>query len=114
MVELLALRIQVEQDIALARRRTRRVTEVAGLDERTRTRIATAASEAARYAQAAGGGRMTFSVQGTAVARLVVDVTARPAADDHDRARRLLAPAARLLDDLEVVTGPQGEEVIRF
>lgn len=65
MVPLIHVRIKYENDVVLARRRARQVAEGLGMDPQDQTRLATAVSEVARNAfQYAGGGTVSFSVEG--------------------------------------------------
>ena len=57
--------IRYEQDVVLARQRTRQIAKELGFDSQDQTRLATAVSELARNAFGyAGGGKITFSVEG--------------------------------------------------
>ena len=57
--------IRYEQDVVLARQRTRQVAKELGFDARDQTRLATAVSELARNAFSyAGGGKVEFSLEG--------------------------------------------------
>lgn len=59
----LSVRIQNENDLVLARRRARQISELAGFSQQDQTRLATAVSEVARNAfQYAGGGRVDFAI----------------------------------------------------
>ena len=69
--------VRSEEEVVSARQRARRVAELIGFDAQERTRIATMVSEIVRNAfRYAGGGTVTFSVEGEAGAQqLVVRVT---------------------------------------
>ncbi|HET8548284.1 MAG TPA: ATP-binding protein [Bryobacteraceae bacterium] len=62
---ILAVRVQVEQDIVFARQRAREIAALLGFEPQEQTGIATAVSEIVRNAyQYAGGGTVEFSVEG--------------------------------------------------
>ena len=60
---IVAIRIQHEPDVVLARQRGRQIAELVGFDAQDQTRIATAVSEIARNALTyGGGGRVEFAI----------------------------------------------------
>lgn len=66
--------MRFEQDVVLARGRSRQIASLLGFDLQSQTRIATAVSEISRNAfQYGGGGRVEFIVQGTALVIKVSD-----------------------------------------
>ncbi|GAB1541823.1 hypothetical protein NUACC21_44960 [Scytonema sp. NUACC21] len=65
-ITLLTLEIRFEQDVVMARGRTRQLAELLGFDAQDQTRLATAVSEIARNAfQYAKGGRVEFCLEAT-------------------------------------------------
>src|SRR5689334_11223678 len=61
---LVALAIEREEDVVIARQRARRLAQLLGHDTQDQSRIATAVSEIARNAVVyAGGGRVEFSLE---------------------------------------------------
>ena len=63
---LLALKLEAERDIVLARQRARHVARLLGFDRQAQTSIATAVSEIARNTVTyGGGGRLSFSLEGS-------------------------------------------------
>jgi signal transduction histidine kinase len=81
---LLQVRIEHEQDVVAARRRAREVAGLLGFDAQDQSRIATAVSEIARNAfQYAGGGEVTFAVDGNGPAELLVRITDRGPGIQH-------------------------------
>ncbi len=63
--------IKYEQDVVLARQRTRQIAKELGFDSQDQTRLATAVSELARNAYGyGGGGRVEFSVEGATVPQI--------------------------------------------
>jgi len=65
MQSILNLTVAYEQDVVLARQRTRQVAASLGFDGQQQTRLATAVSEIARNAyQYAGGGEVRFTLEG--------------------------------------------------
>ena len=64
-MHILAVRLQDEHDVVLARQRTRQLAEFLTFDIQAQTRIATAVSEIARNAlNYAGGGNIEFFLEG--------------------------------------------------
>ena len=64
-ISILTLALTYERDIVLARQRARQIAQALGFDSQDQTRVGTAVSEIARNAFAyAGGGRVTFSLEG--------------------------------------------------
>ena len=62
---LLTVAVRYEQDVVLARQRTRHIAKELGFDSQDQTRLATAVSELARNAFGyAGGGKVEFSIEG--------------------------------------------------
>ena len=79
-IRLMAVRIDAEHDVVIARQRARDVAAALGFDGTDQVRIATAVSEIARNAYVyAGGGRVEYSVEGvsTPPPLLVVEVSDR-------------------------------------
>lgn len=73
--DLLAIELQHERDIVLARQRARQVSCLLGFDTQDQTRISTAVSELARNThQHSGHGRVEFSLAGGEPAMLVIRV----------------------------------------
>lgn len=69
---LLSLSIHNEQDVVSARQRARQIATMLGFDSTDRARLATAVSEIARNAFLyAGGGRVTFEVEGARAPQLL-------------------------------------------
>ena len=67
------VRILYEQDVVLARQRTRELAKELGFDSQDQTRLATAVSELARNAFGyAGGGTVEFSVEGATAPQLLL------------------------------------------
>lgn len=74
-LSILTVEIRYEQDVVLARQRSRQIAERLSFDARDQTRIATAVSEIARNAfQYGGGGRVEFQLDLQLPQRLVIDV----------------------------------------
>jgi signal transduction histidine kinase/CheY-like chemotaxis protein len=70
---IITVAIRYEQDVVLARQRTRQVAKELGFDSQDQTRLATAVSELARNAFGyAGGGRVEFSVEGATAPQLLL------------------------------------------
>ncbi len=66
--KLLTVEVRFEQDVVLARGRSRQIALLLGFDLQAQTRIATAVSEISRNAfQYAGGGRVEFGVESSAL-----------------------------------------------
>ncbi len=84
--DLLTTEIRNEDDLVLVRRRARQIGELLGLASLDQTRIATAVSEVARNAfQYAGGGSVTFGIEGDKTAAFVIRVADHgPGIDDVD------------------------------
>ena len=62
---IMTVAIRYEQDVVLARQRTRQIAKELGFDSQDQTRLATAVSELARNAFGyAGGGKVEFSIEG--------------------------------------------------
>ncbi len=75
---LLRIQIRRDQDVVLARRRTRQIAEHLGLDLHDQVRLATAVSEVARNAvQYGGGGWVGFELDSSTPACLIVRVEDR-------------------------------------
>ncbi len=73
-VRLLTVEVRFEQDVVLARGRSRQIASLLGFDLQSQTRIATAVSEISRNAfQYGGGGRVEFIVQDAALVIKVSD-----------------------------------------
>jgi signal transduction histidine kinase/DNA-binding response OmpR family regulator len=79
MLPILSAEIRFEQDVVLARQRTRQLAAQLEFDPQQQTRLATAVSEIARNAfQYAGGGHIEFLIEGcTAPQILVMRITDR-------------------------------------
>lgn len=66
--KLLTVEVRFEQDVVLARGRSRQIASLLNFDLQMQTRIATAVSEISRNAfQYAGGGRVEFSIESAAL-----------------------------------------------
>jgi signal transduction histidine kinase/CheY-like chemotaxis protein len=62
---IITIAIRYEQDVVLARQRTRQIAKELGFDSQDQTRLATAVSELARNAFGyAGGGKVEYSIEG--------------------------------------------------
>ena len=73
-IRLLTVEVRFEQDVVLARGRSRQIASLLGFDLQSQTRIATAVSEISRNAfQYGGGGRVEFIVQDAALVIKVSD-----------------------------------------
>ncbi|PSB34231.1 ATP-binding protein [Chlorogloea sp. CCALA 695] len=73
-IRLLTVEVRFEQDVVLARGRSRQIASLLGFDLQSQTRIATAVSEISRNAfQYGGGGRVEFIVQDAALLIKVSD-----------------------------------------
>ena len=60
---IMTVAIRYEQDVVLARQRTRQIAQYLGFDSQDQTRLATAVSELARNAFGyAGGGKVEFAI----------------------------------------------------
>src|SRR5690606_16615181 len=72
----LSVALHTPQDVLLARQRARQVAAVLGFNAQQQARLATAASETARYAyKQAGGGQVDLAVEhGQAAPALVITV----------------------------------------
>lgn len=74
-IPLVSLQLASETDLVVARQRTRTIAELLGFEAHDQTRLATAVSEIARNAvQYAGGGRITFEVEGRTAPQILVIV----------------------------------------
>ena len=70
---LLAVALQLEQDVVVARQRARQIAALLGFDPQDQTRIATAVSEIARNAyRYARGGRVEFSLEGSSAPQVLI------------------------------------------
>jgi signal transduction histidine kinase len=75
---LLRIQLRRDEDVVLARQRTRQIAAHMGLDRHDQARLATAVSEIARNAvQYAGGGWLQFALEDAAKPNLVVQVNDR-------------------------------------
>jgi signal transduction histidine kinase len=115
-----SISLHFEYDLVAARRRARQIAGMLGFDEQDQTRIATVASEIARNAlRYGGGGRVEFGVDSRDQSQaLVMTVTDRGPGisnlDDILNGRYQsqtgmglgLLGARRLMDDLQINTGP--------
>lgn len=73
-IRLLTVELRFEQDVVLARGRSRQIANLLGFDLQAQTRIATAVSEISRNAfQYGGGGRVEFIIQAAALVVKVSD-----------------------------------------
>lgn len=119
---LATLPLAAPADVVAVRQQARRVAELLGLDRRGQTRLATAVSEIARNALGhAGGGEVAFSLHGRELQVAVRD-HGRGIADLQQilDGRKTYAPghgagiasARRLVDRLDIRTGPGGTEVL--
>jgi signal transduction histidine kinase/CheY-like chemotaxis protein len=71
-IPLLSIKVSGEQDLVGSRQRTRQLAALLGFDSQDQTRLATAVSEICRNAyRYAGGGRIEFSVEGSAPTQLL-------------------------------------------
>lgn len=119
--------IRYEQDVVLARQRTRQVANELGFDTQDQTRLATAVSELARNAFSyAGGGKVEYSVEG-ATAPQVFFIRVKDQGPGIANLKEILegryqSPtgmglgiigARRMVDQSEIRTRPdQGTEII--
>ncbi len=72
---ILTLEIRFEQDVVMARQRTRQLAELLGFETQDQTRLATAVSEIARNAfQYAGGGKVEFRIEGTSGQNFMIGI----------------------------------------
>src|SRR5688572_2580041 len=70
---IITVAIRYEQDVVLARQRTRQLAKELGFDSQDQTRLATAVSELARNAFGyAGGGKVEFAVEGATAPQLLL------------------------------------------
>src|SRR5262252_5937045 len=77
-LRMLTVALKFEDDVVLARQRTRQIAELLGFEAQDQTRIATAVSEVARNAfQYAGGGKVEFLGDAAPPASLLVRVSDR-------------------------------------
>jgi signal transduction histidine kinase/CheY-like chemotaxis protein len=73
MLPIVTVAITYEQDVVLARQRTRQVASLLGFDLQQQTRLATAVSEIARNAfQYAEGGRVLFALEGDTAPQILL------------------------------------------
>lgn len=121
---LLAVEIRRERDVVLARQRARHIAQLLGFDASEATRLATAVSEIARNAwKYAGGGRVTFAVEGAEALSLGV-VVADQGSGIADLARVLrgeyvsrtgmglgIVGSRRLVDGFDIQSGSGGTTV---
>lgn len=122
---LLTMSLALEQDVVLARQRTRHVAQVLGFSTQDQTRIATAVSEIARNAFVyAGTGKVHLSLEGAPVQQFVITVSdegpgiAKLADILAGRYRSTtgmgigLLGTVKLMDDHHIDTGPTGTTVV--
>src|SRR3712207_3453790 len=65
--------IRYEQDVVLARQRTRQIAKELGFDSQDQTRLATAVSELARNSFSyAGGGKVDFAIDGATAPQVLL------------------------------------------
>ena len=70
-LSILTLRVQLEDDIVVARQRARHLASLLGFDSQEQVRIATAVSEIARNAfRYAREGRVVFTIEGRVAPQL--------------------------------------------
>jgi signal transduction histidine kinase len=119
---LVTLALHREQDVVVARQRSRLLAQLLGFEGQDQTRIATAVSEIARNAfEYAGGGRVEFQVELRPRAQaLVIRVSdqgagiADPAAILEGRYRSKtglgvgISGSRRIMDSFEIETSPRG------
>jgi signal transduction histidine kinase len=121
---LLSLHLNDEADFLLARQRAKHVAGLLGFEQQDQTRVATAVSEIARNAyEYAGGGQVEYLYDATPAPqlRIVISDKGRGIAEleniwagKYKSATGMglgLIGARRLLDRLDVVSGPQGTTV---
>lgn len=119
MTPLSSISLHFEYDLVAARRRARQVAALLGFDDQDQTRIATVASEIARNAlRYGGGGKVEFAVEGDADRALLMTVTDHgPGICNLDEVLNGryesrtgmgigIVGARRLMDDLQISTGP--------
>ncbi len=122
---LLTVRVRHEHDVVAARQRARQIAAALGFDATEQTRIATAISELARNAyQYAGGGTVTYSIEGRSAPQLFVAEVSDtgPGVPDLDailagRYRSStgmglgIVGTRRLMDHFDIATGGAGTTV---
>ena len=70
---IMTVAIRYEQDVVLARQRTRQIAQYLGFDSQDQTRLATAVSELARNAFGyAGGGKVEFAIEGASTPQIFI------------------------------------------
>jgi signal transduction histidine kinase len=118
--------LQFDYDLVSARRRARQVAALVGFDEQDQVRIATVVSEIARNAlRYGGGGRVEFGIDQDAprqpVTLMVADDGPGIPDLDHILSGRYesatgmglgILGARRLMDDLDITTGPDKGTVV--
>jgi signal transduction histidine kinase len=125
MTSLLTTELRHEYDVVSARQRARQIAALLGFDAQDQTRISTAVSEIARNAYMyAGGGRVSFSYEGTPTESLLISVsdTGPGIADiaailDGRYTSRTgmgmgLIGAKRLMDRFDIETSENGTRVL--
>jgi signal transduction histidine kinase/CheY-like chemotaxis protein len=124
---LLSVRLRYEEDLVIARQRTRQLARALGFDGHEPTRLATAVSEIARNAfRYAGGGLVEFAVEG-ATAPQLFEIRVTDAGPGIANLPEVLGGryhsttgmglgivgARRLMDQFEIVSAPgQGTAVV--
>jgi signal transduction histidine kinase len=124
---IISLSLRNESDIVLVRQRARVIAELFGFNRVDQTRIATAVSEIARNAVQHGrGGKIRYSIAGTAVRALQIDVEDSGSGlelREPESERELprvgeggagIALSRRLMDSFEVAVRPEGGAHVRM
>ncbi|HEX6499489.1 MAG TPA: ATP-binding protein [Micromonosporaceae bacterium] len=112
--ELLRMRIRAEHDVFAVRQRGREVAAVVGLDRQDQVRVATALSEVGRLMlMGTGGATVIFDLvdDGAPALRVRAEAT-DPSGADLDDLASLMAPVARLVDELTLQTPPDPVRVV--
>ena len=105
--EILAFDLQDETAVFAARHAGREVAVALGVDPEIAVRVATSVSELSREVLAAGGGRIAFELPQPTRMQTVLTTRGRPESLEQG-----LAAARRLMDGVEVATGPDGGSVV--
>jgi len=124
---IITVAIRYEQDVVLARQRTRQIAKELGFDTQDQTRLATAVSELARNAFGyAGGGKVEFAVEGATTPQLLL-IRIKDDGPGITKLKEILEGryqshtgmglgiigARRLVDQCEIDTGPtRGTEIL--
>jgi signal transduction histidine kinase/ActR/RegA family two-component response regulator len=122
---MLTLNLTQEQDVVLARQRTRHIAQLLGFSGQDQTRLATAVSEIARNAFVyAGGGKVQFSIEGQHAPQILL-VNVSDTGPGIANLREILAGryrsetgmgigllgATRLMDHCDIKSGAQGTSI---